>query len=94
MAAVALAAIGAFFLYEDMDSRIENARVPGTVVEVGPLNVRSTKLVENGLSVDVALDNGGRVKVMVLKASHPHIGDHVEITEHRHHTGRITYSWR
>jgi hypothetical protein len=94
VAAAALAAIGVFFLYEDMDARIENTRVPGTVLEVLPLNVRSTKLVENGLSVDVALDSGRRVNVMALKTSHPHVGDHIEITEHRHHTGRVTYSWK
>jgi hypothetical protein len=40
------------------------------------------------------LDSGKRVNVLVLKTSHPHIGDHVQIAEHRHHTGRITYSWR
>jgi hypothetical protein len=43
----------------------------------------------------VALDSGGRrVSVMALKTTDPHVGDHVEITEHRHHTGRITYSWK
>jgi hypothetical protein len=90
-----LALIGLFFIYEDYDAHIDNVRVPGTVVAIGPLNANRSTLVENGLSVDVALDKGGRhVTVLVLKKSDPHIGEHVEITEHRHRTGRTTYSWK
>ena len=89
-----LAAIGLLFLYEDYDAHIDNVRVPATVVSVGPLNTTSTKMVENGLSVDVKLDGGKRVNVLVLKTTDPHVGDHVQITEHRHHTGRLTYSWK
>jgi hypothetical protein len=89
-----LALIGIFFLYEDYDAHVDLIRVPGTVAFVGPLNTSSTKLVENGLSVDVKLDNGPRINVMVLKSTDPHVGDHVQITEHRHRTGRITYSWK
>lgn len=88
-----LGAIGLFFLYEDYDAHVDNVRVPGTVVAIGPLNVKSTKMVENGLSVDVALDGGSRVKVMALKSTAPHVGDHIQITAHRHRTGRTTYSW-
>ena len=93
--AAALALICAYFVYEDYDARVENVRVPATVTEVGPLNIKNTKMVEEGLSVQVALDNGGRrVSVMALKKTDPHVGDHVEITEHRHHTGRVTYTWK
>ena len=88
------AAIGAIFFYEDIDSHTENVRVPGTVVSVGPLNTTNTQAIENGLSVDVALANGRRVNVMVLKTSNPKVGDKVEITEHRHRTGRVQYSWK
>jgi hypothetical protein len=87
-------AIGLLFFYEDYDAQIDNVRVPATVVSVGPLNTTNTKMVENGLSVDVALENGRRVNVLVLKTTDPHVGDHVQITEHRHHTGRVTYSWK
>ena len=38
--------------------------------------------------------NGHRVNVMVLKTTNPQVGDHVQITEHRHRTGRMTYSWK
>jgi len=89
-----LAAIGLFFFYEDYDARVDNVRVPGTVDSVGPLNTTNTKMVENGLSVYVKLDSGRRVNVLVLKTTDPHVGDHVEITEHRHRTGRVTYTWK
>lgn len=89
-----LAVVGALFIYKDYDSHIDNARVPGTVVSVGPLNTNSTKMIENGLSVDVRLDTGRKVNVYVLKNTDPHVGDHVQITEHRHQTGRTTYSWK
>lgn len=93
--AAALVLIAAYFVYEDYDGRVDNVRVPAMVTAVGPLNVRNTQLVEEGLSVEVALDgNGRRVNVMALKSTGPHVGDHVEITEHRHRTGRVTYSWK
>ena len=88
------AVLGLLFLYEDYDAHVENVRVPGTVVSIGPLNTTNTQAIENGLSVDVALENGHRVNVMVLKTTNPKVGDHVQITEHRHHTGRMTYSWK
>jgi hypothetical protein len=31
---------------------------------------------------------------MVLKTSNPTIGEKVEITEHRHRTGRVQYTWK
>lgn len=89
-----LGAIGLFFLYEAFDAQVDNVHVPGTVVSVGPLNTTNTKMVENGLSVDIALDNGRRITVWVLKKRDPHVGDHVQITAHQHHTGRTTYSWK
>ena len=89
-----LAAAGLLFLFEEYDAHIDNVRVAATVVSVGPLNANSTKLVENGLSVDVKLDGGKHVNVFALKTTDPHVGDHVQITEHRHHTGRVTYSWK
>ncbi len=89
-----LALIGLLFLYEDYDAHVENVRVPGTVVSVGPLNTTNTQAIENGLSVDVALENGRSVNVMVLKTSNPQVGEKVQITEHRHRSGRMTYSWK
>ena len=94
MGAAALVLIGAYFVYEDYDAHVDNVRVPATVTAVGPLNIKNTRLIEEGLSVEVALDNGRRVSVMAMKTTDPHVGDHVEITEHRHRTGRVTYSWK
>lgn len=93
--AVALVAIAAYFVYEDYDARIDNVRVPAIVKSVGPLNIKNTQLIEEGLAVEVALDSDGRrISVMAMKTTDPHVGDHVEITEHRHRTGRVTYSWK
>jgi hypothetical protein len=89
-----LAVIGLLFAYEDYDAHVDNVRVPATVVSIGPLNTTNTQAIENGLSVDVALENGHRVNVMVLRKSDPHIGEKVQITEHRHRSGRLTYSWK
>jgi hypothetical protein len=89
-----LAAVGLFFLYEDYDAHVEKIRVPGTIVSIGPINTTSSQAIENGLSVDVALKNGRRVTVWVLKKRNPHVGDQVEITEHLHRTGRVNYSWK
>ena len=94
LGAAALVVIATYFVYEDYDAHVDNVRVPATVTAVAPLNIKSTRLVEEGLSVEVALLDGRHVNVMALKTTHPHVGDHVEIVEHRHHTGRITYSWK
>jgi hypothetical protein len=58
------------------------------------LNGSSTKAIEDGLAVDVKLEDGRVVHVMALKTTDPHIGDHIEIAEHIHGTGRITFSWK
>jgi hypothetical protein len=44
-------------------------------------------------ALEAALDGGRRVIVMAMQTTDPHVGDHVEITEHRHRTGRVT-SWK
>jgi hypothetical protein len=93
LAAAALGAVGLVFVYEDYETQVENIRVPGTVLSVGPVHARNTMLIQNDLSVDVALENGRHVRVLALKSTDPHVGDHVQITEHRHRTGRVTYSW-
>ncbi len=89
-----LGVIGLLFFYEDYDAHVDKLRVPGTILSVGPLNTTNTQAIENGLSVDIALENGRRVNVWVLKTTEPHVGDHVQITEHRHRTGRVSYSWK
>ncbi len=77
-----------------LDATVETRHVAGTVSAVGPLVAKTTKAIEDGLSVDVKLDTGRLVHVTVLKTTDPHVGDHVEVAEHVHGTGRVTYSWK
>jgi hypothetical protein len=77
-----------------LDASVEKRRIPGVVQSVGPLNGTSTRSIEEGLAVDVKLDDGRLAHVMALKTTDPHVGDHVQITEHIHGTGRVTFSWR
>jgi hypothetical protein len=60
---------------------------------IGPLSGTSMKTIEEGLAVDVKLDDGRVVHVMALKTSEPHVGDRVEVAEHVHGSGRVTFSW-
>jgi hypothetical protein len=77
-----------------LDATVETRRVAGVIEAVGPLVGGSSRAIEDGLGVDVRLDDGRRVHVAVLKTTGPHVGDHVEVAEHIHGTGRITYSWK
>lgn len=77
-----------------LDATIETRQVPGIVSAVGPLVGGSIRTSEEGLAVDVKLDDGRLVHVMALRKTDPHVGDRVEIAEHVHGTGRVTYSWR
>lgn len=77
-----------------LDATVETRHVPGVVSAVGPLVGGSARANEEGLSVDVSLQDGRKVHVLALKKTDPHVGDRVEIAEHVHGTGRVTYSWR
>lgn len=87
-------ALSALFLFESIDASVENRSVHGVVARVGPLNATTAKAIAQGLSVDVRLDDGRLVNVMALKATGPKEGQDVQIAEHRHGTGRVTYSWK
>jgi hypothetical protein len=86
--------IAAFIGMWSLDASVVNTRIPGEVVYVGPLVGTSTQAAQEGLSVDVKLAGGQTVRVMTLKTTDPKVGQHVEITEHRHGTGRVTYTWK
>ncbi len=77
-----------------LDASVETRHVSGVVAAVGPLFAKSTQAIEEGLAVDVKLDDGNLIHVMALKKTDPHVGDHVEVAQHVHGTGRITYSWK
>ena len=79
------------FTWISADSAVENARVPATVTSVRPLPTKNTQA---GLLVDVTLNDGKILELTVNQITDPKVGQKVEITEHRHATGRKTYSWK
>ena len=92
---VAVAAvIGAGFWFMGLEATVETRQVPGVVTAVGPFVGTNSVSIEQGLSVDVKLESGRTVQVVALRAANPKAGDKVEIAEHHHGTGRVTYSWK
>lgn len=89
--AAAVVGVAAVLVLTDLDARVDNRAVAGVVERVGTLN---SKNAAQGLEVDVALENGHHVQVIALRTTDPHVGDHVSIVEHRHGTGRVTYTWK
>jgi hypothetical protein len=93
--ALGLAAMmGAGFWFEGLDASVETRQVPGTVTAIGPYVGKNSLAVEQGLTVDVKLEDGRLAHVMALKTTDPHVGQHVEIAEHKHGSGRTEFSWR
>ena len=87
----ALVVMGGVFTWISADSAVENVRVPATVTAVRPYAAKSA---QPGLTVDVTLADGKLIEVLVNQITDPKVGSKVEITEHRHSTGRKTYSWK
>ena len=79
------------FAFISRDHDVENVRVPATVTSVRPLAAKSAT---PGLTVDVSLADGRIIELTVNQITDPKVGANVEITEHRHATGRRTYSWK
>lgn len=92
LALVAVAATGMWF--SGLDASVETHKVAGVVESVGPIVGANSRDTERGFAVDVLLDSGRHVHVTTLKTTDPHVGDRVEIAEHVHGSGRVTYSWR
>ena len=84
---------GGFWL-TGLDANVETRRVAGVVENVGPLVGAKSIAIEEGLAVDMKLADGRVAHVMALKKTDPHVGDHVEVAEHIHGTGRTTFSWK
>jgi len=89
-----LAIAGGLCGYTGLDASVETRQVAGTIETVGPLTGSSTKAIEEGLAVDVRLEDGRHARVMALKTRHPNVGDHIQIAEHVHGTGRVTFTWK
>jgi len=94
MALAAIVAIGAALWFQDLDAHVDNRHVAGVVAHVGPVSGLNTQAIQNGLAVDVRLEDGREVHVTALKAARPEVGARVEITEHVHGSGRSTFSWK
>ncbi|MFN3868577.1 MAG: hypothetical protein ACK4MF_05870 [Hyphomicrobiaceae bacterium] len=91
-AAIALlVAIGGGFMLIDLDAHQTTANVHGRIESVSPMAVKGPS---GALDVVVALDDGRRVHVVARASSKPSIGTGIDVTEHRHATGRTTFTVR
>ncbi|MBS0252376.1 MAG: hypothetical protein JSR78_15065 [Proteobacteria bacterium] len=93
MAAVGLAiiaAIGLAFSYEELDLKVDNKNIGGTVTDLEPLVSKQNSA--DGENVIVRLDDGELVRVLAYKSRGLKIGDKIQVVEHRHATGRVTHT--
>ncbi len=82
--------------FTSLDASVTSHAVAGVVEKVGPLNMSdtTTNAIESSFGVDVKIDDGRRTHVSVLRSLNPVIGQHVQIIEHVHGSGRSTFSWK
>lgn len=92
LAVIAVVAVGLWF--SGLDASVQTHRVAGVVEKIGPLVGGSSRAIEDGLGVDVRLNDGRKIHVAVLKTTDPHVGDTVQVAEHVHGSGRVTFSWK
>lgn len=83
-------AIGLVFAYQNLDLSETAVKVSGTIVEIDPLVSKTSAA--DGESVQVKLETGRLVTVLAQKSRALKAGDKLEITEHRHGSGRVTYT--
>jgi hypothetical protein len=93
-AAAALVLLAGAAWFTDLDAHVEKREVAGVVESVAPIQGGSSQAIQNGLNVEVKLDDGRHARVLVLKTTHPEVGSHVAIMEHIHWSGRRTFSWK
>ncbi len=84
------AAIGLAFGYEELDLKVSNTNVAGTVTDIEPLVSKTNSA--DGENVLVKLDNGPLVRVLAYKSRGIKVGDKIEVVEHHHATGRVTHT--
>ncbi len=85
-------AIAAVFELENLDLAVTDTRVSGVVQDVDPLVSKTSAA--TGVNVGVKLPDGRLIRVVALKEHTPEVGANLEITEHHHATGRVTYTLR
>ena len=88
--AAVVAVLGALMWLVDLDTHEAKTRLAGTIESV---TTPAQKGAMDGLDVGVKLDDGRHVRVLTLRSREPHVGDHIEVTEHRHLTGRTTFTF-
>lgn len=94
LALAGVAALAVAVWFEDLDAHVDKHEVAGVVEKVSPIQGGSTQAIQNGLAVDIRLDDGRHAHVMTLKTTHPEVGAHVAVVEHVHWSGRTTFSWK
>ncbi len=85
-----LAAIALAFAYEELDLKVDNKNIGGTVTDIEPLV--SKQDAADGENVIVRLDDGQLVRVLAYKSRGIKVGDKIEVVEHHHATGRVTHT--
>lgn len=85
-----VAGIGLAVAYQNLDMKVENVEVAGTITGIDPLVSKQNSA--DGETVHVKLDSGQLVNVLALKTRHLQSGDHIQVTEHHHATGRVTHT--
>lgn len=85
-----VAAIGLAFGYENLDLKVDDVQVAGVITGIDPLVSKQNSA--DGETVHVKLDSGQLVNVLALKSRNLKSGDHIQVTEHHHATGRVTHS--
>ncbi len=85
-------AIGLAFGYEQLDLKVDNKDVGGSVTDIEPLV--SKQDAADGENVVVRLDDGQLVRVLAYKSRNLKVGDKIVVVEHHHATGRVTHTLR
>ncbi|MFA5955034.1 hypothetical protein [Hyphomicrobium sp.] len=87
-----VAAIGLAFSYEELDLKVDNKDVGGTVTDLEPLVSKQDSA--DGENVIVRLADGQLIRVLAYKSRGLKIGDKIDVVEHHHATGRVTHTLR
>ncbi len=85
-----MAALGLAFGYENLDLKVTDTRVTGTVQELDALVAKNNAT--DGENVLVKLEDGQLVRVIALKSRAIKPGDKLEVVAHHHATGRVTHT--
>jgi hypothetical protein len=86
--------LGCALWFTGRDAIVSNKQVGGVISEIDAAAGMSSQVVEQAVMASIKLDDGRKARVLVLKATNPAVGQHVDIAEHIHGTGRSTFSWK